>query len=129
MIVTSRSDKVASLGTALPLELRFLTPEAYWYFFKVRTFGSTDVTDHPKLASIGMEIARELNGCFVAANILRGVLKSSMDARFWSLVLATFREFRQKNMFLFSAAHPVDPWEAGALVRVPTPIEEEIDMS
>jgi hypothetical protein len=36
MIVTSRSDKIASLGTALPLELKFLTREAYWYFFKVR---------------------------------------------------------------------------------------------
>jgi hypothetical protein len=37
------------------------------------------------------------------------------------LVLATFREFRVKNPFLFSAAHPVDPWEADGSVRVPTP--------
>ncbi|CAM0909268.1 unnamed protein product [Alopecurus aequalis] len=112
MIVTSRSDKIASLGTTLPLKLSFFTPEAYWYFFKVRTFGSADAAEHPKLASIAMEIARELNGCFIAANIFRGILKSSVDARSWSLALATLREFWQNNLSLFSAARPVHSWDS-----------------
>ncbi|KQJ99844.1 hypothetical protein BRADI_3g45550v3 [Brachypodium distachyon] len=121
MLVTSRSDKIESLGTTLPLRLSFFTPETYWYFFKARIFGSADLTEHPKLVSTAMEIARELNGCFVAANIFRGILKSSMNPRFWSLTLTTFKEFRQKNLFLFSTVHPVDPWEADKPVHVPTP--------
>jgi hypothetical protein len=112
MIVTSRRDKITSSGTTLPLKLSFFTPEAYWYFFKVRTFGSTDATEHPKLTSIAMEIASKLNGCFIAANIFRGILKSSMNARFWSMALATLREFRKSNLSLFTAARPVDSWDS-----------------
>jgi hypothetical protein len=121
MIVTSRSDKIVNIGTTLPLKLNFFTPEAYWYFFKVRTFGSTDATEHPKLASIAMEIARDLNGCFISANIFRGILKSSMNARSWSLALATLREFRKNNLSLFTAARPVvDYWDSSERpVRVP----------
>ncbi|CAN6180025.1 unnamed protein product [Urochloa humidicola] len=70
IIVTSRSDKIVRFGTSLPLRLQFLTQEAYWYFFKVRSFGSVDVVmEHPKLASIALELAREMSGCFMRANI------------------------------------------------------------
>jgi predicted AAA+ superfamily ATPase len=52
IIVASRSDKIASFGTTQPIRLQFFTQEAYWYFFKARTFGSTRVEDHPKLAAM-----------------------------------------------------------------------------
>lgn len=60
--ITSRSDKFAKLGTTQALELKYLPREAYWYFFKVLTFGSMDSEEHPKLASTAMEIALELPG-------------------------------------------------------------------
>jgi len=42
MIVASRSDKIVRFGTT---QVKFLTPEEYWYFIKVRTFGSTDTQE------------------------------------------------------------------------------------
>jgi hypothetical protein len=42
IIITSRSDKIAKLGTTQKLTLKDLPHEAFWYFFKVITFGSTD---------------------------------------------------------------------------------------
>ncbi|XP_072147904.1 disease resistance protein RGA2-like [Setaria viridis] len=56
IIVTSQSDKIVRSGTTLPLRLQFLTQEAYWYFFKVRTFGNVDtVMEHP------VDFAQELS--------------------------------------------------------------------
>nr|XP_015639008.1 disease resistance protein RGA2 isoform X2 [Oryza sativa Japonica Group] len=42
IIITSRSENITSFGTTRPLRLRPLTCEAFWYFFKVRIFGSID---------------------------------------------------------------------------------------
>ncbi|XP_062187868.1 putative disease resistance protein RGA1 [Phragmites australis] len=118
IIVTSRSDKIASYGTTSPLRLQFFDREAFWYFFKVRLFGSTDAAEHPKLASIAMEMAMELNGCFLTANIYSELLRSNVDARFWSSALIIIRELKQKN--LFGGAHQVaDFWEVPEPVYVP----------
>nr|CAB3452480.1 unnamed protein product [Digitaria exilis] len=46
ILVASRSDKIARFGRATQtqaLTVRFFTEEAYWFFFKARTFGSTDM--------------------------------------------------------------------------------------
>ncbi|GJN24320.1 hypothetical protein PR202_gb12056 [Eleusine coracana subsp. coracana] len=58
MIVVNQSDKITKLGSVQALTLNFLTYEAYWYFFKTITFGSTDPKMHPRLAYLAMEIAR-----------------------------------------------------------------------
>ncbi|CAN6197689.1 unnamed protein product [Urochloa humidicola] len=120
IIVTSRSDKIASFGTTLPIRLQFLTQEAYWYFFKVRTFGSVDVVmEHPKLASIAMEMAREMSGCFMRANIFGGMLRSRLDIGTGRLALAAYRESRQRNRFVF-CQNSVDPWALSKPVLLPT---------
>lgn len=72
IIITSRSKKAATFGTTKPLQLKFLHREAYWYFFKTIAFGSTNPQEQPKLLSIGMKIATEMNGAFLGANIVGG---------------------------------------------------------
>ncbi|CAL5065667.1 unnamed protein product [Urochloa decumbens] len=120
IIVTSRSDNIARFGTTLPIRLQFLTQEAFWYFFKVRNFGSVDVVmEHPKLASIAMEMARELSGCFMGAAIFGGMLRSRLDIGTWSLTLAASREFKKRNRFVY-CSNPVDPWALSRPVLLPT---------
>jgi hypothetical protein len=111
IIVASRSDKIARLGTTQPLKVQFFTPEVYWYFFKVRTFGSTDTRDHPKLVSIAMDLAQEMNGCFFGASVFSGLLKANFNAHFWSTALAIVKEFKRVNLSLFGDKC-ADLWQA-----------------
>ncbi|KAF6998386.1 hypothetical protein CFC21_014507 [Triticum aestivum] len=110
MIIVSRSDKIASFGTTEPLRLQFLTHEAYWYFFKVRSFGSTRAEDHPKLASMAMEMANLTSGCFMSANIVSGILKPNFNPHFWSMVLAVLRNLKKTNMSVYGDRFTL-PWK------------------
>jgi hypothetical protein len=98
IIITSRSDKVMKLGTTQALALKHLSREAYWYFFKTLTFGSTDPTVHPRLANLAMEIARMLNGTLIGANITAHMLRDNFDIHFWLKVVA-FMRGPSKSMF------------------------------
>lgn len=60
ILITSQSEKTASLGTTEAIRLKYLSREAYWYFFRMLVFGSTDPEEHPELTSIAMEMAREM---------------------------------------------------------------------
>ncbi|KAI4968837.1 hypothetical protein ZWY2020_046167 [Hordeum vulgare] len=120
MIIVSRSDKVASFGTTEPLRLQFLTQEAYWYFFKVRSFGSTRAEDHPKFASMAMEMANMTSGCFMSGNIFSGILKAKFNPNFWSMALAAIRSLKQRNISVACRARsmaggPIDFWNAWAV--------------
>ncbi|KAM0872767.1 hypothetical protein ACQ4PT_038500 [Festuca glaucescens] len=53
IIITGRSDKITELGTTQTMTLKDLPHEAFWYFFKAMTFGSTDPGMHPRLAGNG----------------------------------------------------------------------------
>jgi hypothetical protein len=109
IIVTSRSDKIASFGcTEPPLKLEFLTQEAYWYLFKVYAFGSMDLADHPKLASIAMDMCRECGGCFLAANIFPRLLRSNPCPRFGNSILAAIKGLK-RNHYLYTAANHQKP--------------------
>ncbi|KAF2921200.1 putative disease resistance protein RGA3 isoform X2 [Oryza sativa Japonica Group] len=127
IIVTSRSDKIVSFGTTQVLRVNFFTQEAYWYFFKVRTFGSLDAEEHPKLASLAMDIAREMNQCFMGSCIYSVLLKANFNARFWSMALARIREFKLKNNLIYNAYLVGGPWEAvkPAYVRTVNKISSE----
>ncbi|XP_066393522.1 putative disease resistance protein RGA3 [Miscanthus floridulus] len=118
IIVASRSDKIARFGTTQPLEIKFLTPEEYWYFFKVRMFGSTDPEGHPKLASIAMDLARETNGKFFTVSVLSSLLRANFDAHFWSMALARIRKFKRINPLLYGEKH-VDFWQGLEPINVP----------
>lgn len=60
IVVISRAEQVVKLGTAQPIRMKSLSQEEYWYYFKALAFGSMDPDEHPKLASLGMQLATEL---------------------------------------------------------------------
>uniref|UniRef100_A0A0D9WUW2 NB-ARC domain-containing protein n=1 Tax=Leersia perrieri TaxID=77586 RepID=A0A0D9WUW2_9ORYZ len=125
IIVTSRSDKIARLGTTPPLRLQLLSKEAYWYFFKVRTFGSMDAADHIEMESIAMDIAVETEGCFMGANVFSKLMRSNTNTHYWSLLLATLREFKKKNHHVWSFMYGADKVNA---FEVTEPREEAAEL-
>ncbi|KAM0894516.1 hypothetical protein ACQ4PT_024466 [Festuca glaucescens] len=100
IIITSQSKKMVSVGTTEALMLNGLSKEAYWYFFKILVFGSTDPEDHPKLTSIAMEMASEMGGSFMFANVVATLLRENLSVRFWCSVLRHLRVQRKKNFLL-----------------------------
>ncbi|KAM0909505.1 hypothetical protein ACQ4PT_014774 [Festuca glaucescens] len=87
IIITGRSDKITELGTTQTMTLKDLPHEAFWYFFKVMTFGSTDPGMHPRLAYLAMEISKTLKGCLVSANIVARVLRANFNIQHWCKIL------------------------------------------
>ncbi|KAG2600342.1 putative disease resistance protein RGA4 [Panicum virgatum] len=107
IIVTSRSEKIASLGTTQALELKPLPREAYWYFFKTIAFGSTDAEDEEELASVCIEMADLLNRCFISANLFGGLLRTNPCSQFWQRVLNGVRQYIRMHLLRFGE-HPCD---------------------
>jgi len=101
IILTSRFDNIAKFGTTKPLNLKCLSSEAYWYFFKTLTFGSTDPEMHPRLTHLAMEIAKMQISCFFNANTVARLLRDNFNGLFWSKVLAFFRCFIQQHISRF----------------------------
>ncbi|XP_062186432.1 putative disease resistance protein RGA3 [Phragmites australis] len=122
IIITSRSDKITTLGTTQALTLKHLSHEAYWYFFKTLTFGSMDPEMHPRLTHLAMEIVRFLNGSLIGANIMACFLRDNFDIHFWRKVLAFLRGFVKGHVSKFGE-HPIDvliqnkPAHLGRMVR------------
>ncbi|KAM0840892.1 hypothetical protein ACQ4PT_059373 [Festuca glaucescens] len=105
IIITSRSEKMVSVGTTQAIKLSCLSKEAFWYFFKMLVFGSTDPEEHPKLTSIAMELALEMCGSFIFAYVAATLLRANPSVRFWCRVLRQAREFTQKNNFVLGEYH------------------------
>jgi hypothetical protein len=101
IIITGRSEKMVRVGTTEAIKLKCLSKEAYWHFFKMLVFGSTDPMEHPKLTSIAMELALEMRGSFISANCVAVLLRGNLSAWFWCRVLRQVREFAQKNTLAF----------------------------
>ncbi|XP_022679575.1 disease resistance protein RGA2 isoform X1 [Setaria italica] len=107
IIITSRSDKIAKLGTTRAVTLKYLSEEAYWYFFKTHAFGSTDPTMHPRMAYVAMEIARMSNRSLLSATITACLLRDNFDIHFWCKLLAFLRRFIKWHASSFGE-HPGD---------------------
>ncbi|KAG2597738.1 hypothetical protein PVAP13_5KG251400, partial [Panicum virgatum] len=108
IIITSRSDKVRKLGTTGVISLTYPASDAFCYFFKTLTFGSTDPEQHPRLAYVAMEIAEILNNTpLIAANILASLLRENFDINFWCKLLVFLRGIFQKHIAKFGE-HPCD---------------------
>jgi hypothetical protein len=105
IIITSRSNRIMSLGTTEALQLDYLSQEAYWYFFKSLVFGSTNPDEEPKLAKMAMEIALEQRQCFTSAHIIADILRDNFNARFWRTVLHCVRAYIQTHLHMFEK-HP-----------------------
>ncbi|PWZ13938.1 hypothetical protein Zm00014a_038243 [Zea mays] len=128
IIVTSCSDKIVKFGTTPALNLKHLSPEAYWYFFKTLTFGSTDPEMHPRFAQLAMEIAilqiRSINSAYVTSYLLR----DNFSIHFWCKVLSFLRGVLQAHISKFGV-HPSDLLNKNKLVhlgRMASPSEDLI---
>uniref|UniRef100_A0A0D9YEA5 Disease resistance N-terminal domain-containing protein n=1 Tax=Oryza glumipatula TaxID=40148 RepID=A0A0D9YEA5_9ORYZ len=93
IIITSRSKNIATFGTTEALQLDFLPKEAFWYFFKTIAFGSSNPEEEPKLAAVCMEIAVLMNGSFIGAHVIGGILRSNLSGQFWYTFLEYYRYF------------------------------------
>uniref|UniRef100_A0A804Q770 NB-ARC domain-containing protein n=2 Tax=Zea mays TaxID=4577 RepID=A0A804Q770_MAIZE len=111
IIVTSQSDTIMKFGTTTTtqaLRVKFLSHEAYWYFFKTLAFGSTDPKTRPRLARLAMEVAEMTHPCLIGATMFARLLRdSSSDIRVWYKVLRFLREQRKENASRFGG-HPFD---------------------
>jgi hypothetical protein len=108
IIVTSRSpETVRGIPAARAIELKFLRDDVYWYFFKVLAFGSANPDDHPRLASIAMDISAEQKGGFIGATIASSLMRANPDAHYWTLILKNMREYTRKHRAMFGK-HPHD---------------------
>ncbi|OEL21391.1 hypothetical protein BAE44_0017590 [Dichanthelium oligosanthes] len=119
VIITSSSENIVKLGTTGAIRLKFLPQEAYWYFFKALAFGSTNPEEHPELASIAMEIAELLDGSFLGANTVSGMLRANLNARFWRKILELQRNHVERNILLFGE-HPHSLLQKNRLVYLRT---------
>ncbi|CAL5077210.1 unnamed protein product [Urochloa decumbens] len=108
IIVTSRFDNIVKFGTTQALTLKYLSHEAYWYFFKTLTFGSMDPQMHPRLTHLAMEIAKMVRRrCHLGANIIANLLKDNFDIQLWFEFLAFLRRSYHKLLSRFGE-HPSD---------------------
>lgn len=131
IILTSRSDRIVKFGTTRPaLRLGYVSREAFWYFFKTITFGSTDPKMHPRLLHLAMDIAKTLSRSLIAANINACLLRENFDVRYWSKVRAFLRGNVQKHISRFGvhpAAHLLDQQDRPVqLGRMATPLEDDL---
>ncbi|KAF8727369.1 hypothetical protein HU200_018971 [Digitaria exilis] len=98
IIVTSRSEKVARFGTTqTSLRMKSLPIEAYWYLLKTAAFGSDDPEQHPKMASLALEMADTVRGSFMFVYIGASLLRDNFNARVWSRVLTRLKQYLVKN--------------------------------
>ncbi|KAG0521397.1 hypothetical protein BDA96_08G156700 [Sorghum bicolor] len=116
IIICGRSNKITRFGTTQALKVEYLTQEAYWYFFKALAFGSADPEEEPRLAPMAMEIAKGLNGSFIAGNIMASMLRDNFSSKFWGMALSCTKEVSQRYNFIFGA-HPVSPLQNRKLVQ------------
>ncbi|KAF0895880.1 hypothetical protein E2562_016603 [Oryza meyeriana var. granulata] len=107
VLVIGRTESIAKFGTTQPIRVKRLSEEEYWYYFKALAFGSMDPDEHPKLASLGMQLATEMNGSFLAANLLGELLRDNPNTQFWQSILFSLRELVQKHLSCFGV-HPED---------------------
>ncbi|PUZ66990.1 hypothetical protein GQ55_3G394600 [Panicum hallii var. hallii] len=89
VIVTSPHNHTASvIGTVQPIKLSILPCEKFWFYFKALAFPDADFEENfPRMAAIGMAIAKKLNGSFFGAKIIGALLKVHPNIQFWSEAL------------------------------------------
>ncbi|XP_066389307.1 uncharacterized protein [Miscanthus floridulus] len=128
IIVTSQSDKIMKFGTTQALRMKFLSHEAYWYFFKTLAFGSMDPKMHPRLAHLAMEIAKMLNPCFIGAKMTACLLRDNFDIHLWYKVLGFLRVQMKTNLLKFGGRpfDLVNQKRPAYIGRMATPSEDAV---
>ncbi|KAL6626497.1 hypothetical protein ACP70R_030223 [Stipagrostis hirtigluma subsp. patula] len=90
VILISRAERHACLGTAPPLWLRAPRREELWYFFRALAFGAADPDERPELLRVAMALFGGIrdDAVFASAGILAAALRADLSARSWRRVLA-----------------------------------------
>lgn len=101
VVIVSRLEKLARFGTVDLVRINSFSREEYGYLFKVLAFGSSDPVDHPRLALIGKELARMMEGSLVHLNVYSSVLRNNLNVQFWSRVLKLYRAVMEANLSIF----------------------------
>ncbi|XP_062113812.1 putative disease resistance protein At3g14460 isoform X1 [Humulus lupulus] len=89
IVVTTRNRRVAdSIGTVDPHYLKELSKDECWEIFAKHTSrGNLNMfIENPRLESIGKEVAKKCNGLPLAAKVLGGLLRSTLDAERWEQI-------------------------------------------
>ncbi|OEL30248.1 Disease resistance protein RGA2 [Dichanthelium oligosanthes] len=87
VIISTNNRQVATIGTVEPIILKVLPFPEYWFFFKAHAFAGRDLEENPRLVAFGKAIARKLNGSFVGAKMVGGVLMDHPNPKLWCNVL------------------------------------------
>ncbi|CAL5077578.1 unnamed protein product [Urochloa decumbens] len=127
IIIANRSAKIIEFGTTRALNLKYLSLEASWYFFKTIAFGSMDPKMHPRFAHVAMEIAKLLGSRrFNGVNVVACLLRDNFEIRFWCNIRDFLRRLVQKYVSKFGV-HPSDLMNHNKLVhlgRMANPFED-----
>ncbi|XP_060961079.1 putative disease resistance protein At3g14460 [Cannabis sativa] len=86
IIVTTRNGKVADIiRTVDTHQLRELSEDECWVLFMKHASSGNyrKFTENPHLERIGKEISKKCNGLPLAAKVLGGILRSTLDAERW----------------------------------------------
>ncbi|KAF8779672.1 hypothetical protein HU200_002422 [Digitaria exilis] len=105
VILITRLRNLSRFGTVKPIFLNSLAYEEYSYLFRVLSFGSTNMEDHPRLASMVQEFPLLLRGSLISAYAFADMLKKNLSPQFWASVLDRFRGVVESNLSLFGE-HP-----------------------
>ncbi|EAZ17534.1 hypothetical protein OsJ_33067 [Oryza sativa Japonica Group] len=70
VVVIGRTEDVPKFGTTQPIRVKRLSEEDDWYYFKALAFGIMDPDEHPKLASLAMQLCHARGPGWNAENLI-----------------------------------------------------------
>uniref|UniRef100_M8CSN7 Rx N-terminal domain-containing protein n=1 Tax=Aegilops tauschii TaxID=37682 RepID=M8CSN7_AEGTA len=107
VIIISCLKNSKRLGTVEPIFLNTLPYEEFSYLFKTLAFGSANPAQHPRLARIADELAREFQSewSIATANLFADIMRRNLNVHFWLCILSGLRRVVERNLSLFGE-HP-----------------------
>ncbi|KAM0952774.1 putative P-loop containing nucleoside triphosphate hydrolase [Dioscorea sansibarensis] len=89
ILITAREEKIVDRKVRRnKFVLKGLRSDDYWVFFKKCAFGDDDAEkQHPKLLSIGKQIAEKLQGSPLAAKTMGRLLSENLNDQHWTSIL------------------------------------------
>ncbi|KAF6996678.1 hypothetical protein CFC21_012990 [Triticum aestivum] len=107
VIIISWLKSTEQLGTVEPIFLNTLSYEEFSYLFKTLAFGSANPAQHPRLARIADELAREFQSewSIGTANPFADIMRRNLSVHFWLCILSGLRRVVERNLSLFGE-HP-----------------------
>ncbi|KAM3405138.1 hypothetical protein ACQJBY_007931 [Aegilops geniculata] len=107
VIIISCLKNSERLGTVEPIFVNTLSYEEFSYLFKALAFGSVNPAQHPRLAQIADELAREFQSewSIATANLFADIMRRNLSVHFWLCMLSRLRRVVERNLSMFGE-HP-----------------------